>query len=195
MVLGLLGIPTASILAGAGIVGLAVGFGAQGLVSDVVTGFFILLENQLEVGDYVTMGGFSGIVEEVGLRVTKLRDFNGSLHFIPNRQIGSLTNHSRGSMRALVDLSISYEDDIERVIQVLQAACDRVRERTPEIVEGPDVLGVQAFGASDVVIRVIAKTENMQQWTVERTLRQELKKTLEENGIEIPYPHQVNVTK
>ncbi|RXT08750.1 mechanosensitive ion channel family protein [Ammoniphilus sp. CFH 90114] len=195
MILGLFGIPTASILAGAGIIGLAVGFGAQGLVSDVVTGFFILLENQIEVGDYVTMGGYSGIVEEVGIRVTKVRSFDGSLHYIPNREIGSLTNHSRGNMRALVDMSISYEDDIDTAISVLQAACDQVRDRMPEIKEGPNVLGVQAFGSSDVVLRVIAKTENMQQWAVERELRKALKKALDDNGIEIPYPHQVYLTK
>jgi small-conductance mechanosensitive channel len=98
-------------------------------------------------------------------------------------------------MRALVDMSISYEDHIDEAIQVLQAACDRVKERMPEIKDGPNVLGVQAFGSSDVVLRVIAKTDNMQQWAVERELRKELKRALDDNGIEIPYPHQVNVTK
>lgn len=195
MILGLFGIPTASILAGAGIVGLAIGFGAQGLVSDVVTGFFILLENQIEVEDYVTMGGYSGIVEEVGLRLTKVRGFDGSLHYIPNREIGSLTNHSRGNMRALVDLSISYKDNIDEAIHVLQQACDSVREEMPVIIDGPNVIGVQAFGTNDIVLRVIAKTENMQQWAVERELRKVLKNALDEHGIEIPYTQHVNLVK
>ncbi len=184
-----------ALIAGAGIIGLAIGFGAQGLVSDVVTGFFILLEKQIDVGDYITTGSFSGICEEVGLRQTKIRGFDGTLHFVPNREITGMSNHSRGNMRALIDIGISYDDDIDKAIAVMQAACDEVAASNDMIVEGPNVLGVQTLGASDVVIRVIAKTVNNEQWGVERELRKVLKETLDKNGIEIPFPHQVYVEK
>jgi moderate conductance mechanosensitive channel len=189
------GVNTSAIIASAGIVGLAIGFGAQGLVSDVVTGFFVLVEDQVNVGEYVTVGNYSGIVEETGLRLLKIRDFNGDLHFIPNREIGSLTNHSRGNKQALVDISISYDSDIDEAIQVLQAKCDELKEQLPQIVEGPNVLGVQNLGASDVVIRILARTQNGEQWAVERELRKGLKAALDQAGIEIPFPHQTVIHK
>ncbi|WP_227935647.1 mechanosensitive ion channel family protein [Alkalihalobacillus deserti] len=195
IVISIFGLDATGLIAGAGVVGLAIGFGAQGLVSDVVTGFFLLLEKQLDVDDYVTAGGVDGIVEQVGLRNTQIRGFDGTLHFVPNRAIGNVSNHSRGNMRALVDMSISYEDNIDEAITVLQAACDRVAAEDEAIKEGPNVIGVQGLGDSDVVLRVIAKTENMQQWAVERKLRKALKEALDANNIEIPFPHQVYIEK
>lgn len=189
------GLPVASLIAGAGVVGLAIGFGAQGLVSDVVTGFFLLLEKQLDVNDYVTIGNIDGIVEAVGLRTTQLRSFDGTLNYIPNRDIMTVRNHSRGNMRALVDIGIAYDEDIDHVIEVTQAVCDQMAADNPVIVEGPNVIGVQALGASDVVLRVIAKTENGEQWAVERDIRKAIKAAFDANGIEIPYPHQVMVHK
>ncbi|WP_102273138.1 mechanosensitive ion channel family protein [Cytobacillus massiliigabonensis] len=189
------GLPVASLIAGAGVVGLAIGFGAQGLVSDVVTGFFLLLEKQLDVNDYVTIGNIDGVVEAVGLRTTQLRSFDGTLNYIPNRDILTVRNHSRGSMRALVDIGIAYDEDIDHAIEVTQAVCDQMAGENPVIVEGPNVIGVQALGASDVVLRVIAKTENGEQWAVEREIRKAIKAAFDENGIEIPYPHQVMVHK
>jgi small-conductance mechanosensitive channel len=195
MIFEMFGYNPTALLAGAGVIGLAIGFGAQGLVSDVVTGFFLLLEKQFDVDDYITAAGFSGIVEEIGLRTTKVRGFDGTLHYIPNREISSLSNHSRGNMRALVDISISYNDDIDKAIAILQQACDKVAAENEHIKDGPNVVGIQALGASDVVIRVIAKTDNLQQWAVERQLRKELKEALDANGIEIPFPHQVLIEK
>lgn len=195
MVFELFGVDATALLAGAGVIGLAIGFGAQGLVSDVVTGFFLLLEKQIDVGDYVTTGGFSGVVESVGLRTTQIRGFDGTLHYVPNREITSLSNHSRGNMRALVDIGISYDDDIDKAIDILQTVCDRVATEDDNIVEGPNVLGVQTLGASDVVIRIIGKTKNGEQWAVERKLRKALKEALDANGIEIPFPHQVLIHK
>lgn len=183
------GVPTSALLTSAGVAGLAIGFGAQGLVSDVVTGFFLLIEGQVVVDDYITVGSYSGIVEEVTLRLLKVRSFNGDLNYIPNRQITTLTNHSRGNMQALVDIGIAYDADIDTAVEVLQKKCDALRDELPQIVEGPSVVGVQNLGASDVTIRIIAKTENMQQWAVERTMRKELKRALDEAGIEIPYPY------
>ncbi len=176
----LFGLDIKALLAGAGIIGLAVGFGAQGLVSDVVTGFFILLERQIDVDDYVTVAGFDGIIEEIGLRTTKLRGFDGTLHYIPNREIASVSNHSRGNMRALVDITLSCEADIDETIMRMQQACDMLASAEESIIEGPDVLGVESLDSSEVVIRVICKTKNMEQWNVERQLRKILKDVLDE---------------
>ncbi|QDP40032.1 mechanosensitive ion channel family protein [Radiobacillus deserti] len=195
MLFGIFNIPIGPLLAGAGILGLAIGFGAQGLVSDIVTGFFLLLEKQIEVDEYVTVAGFNGIVEEIGLRTTKVRGFDGTLHFIPNRDISGVSNHSRGTMRALVDIGISYGDNIDHALEVLQKVCDDFKENDTRFKDGPDPLGVQAFGSSDVVLRVIGQTENMMQWAAERDLRKKIKEAFDQEGIEIPYPHQVNVTK
>lgn len=177
-ILNSFGVDSTGILAGAGILGLAIGFGAQGLVSDVVTGFFVLIENQVNVGEYVTINSFSGVVEETGLRVIRVRGENGDLHFIPNREISSLTNHSRGNMQALVDITITNTDHVDETIRILQERCNQIRDEHPRIVEGPNVLGVQSLGTSDMVIRVLAKTKNGEQQSVERTLRRELKDAL-----------------
>ncbi|GEL08163.1 mechanosensitive ion channel family protein [Salisediminibacterium halotolerans] len=195
LIVGIFEYDVTALIAGAGIVGLAVGFGAQGLVSDIVTGFFILLEKQLEVEEYVTVAGLDGVVEEVGLRTTRIRGFDGTVHYIPNREIGSLSNHSRSNMRALVDISIAYNENIDQAMDIMQRACDRVAENDERIKEGPHVVGVQTLGDSDVVIRILSQTANMEQWAVERDLRKAMKESLDEYGIEIPFPHQVNLYK
>ncbi|WP_100399523.1 mechanosensitive ion channel family protein [Bacillus sp. FJAT-44742] len=195
IIVGIFDLNIAPIIAGAGIIGLAVGFGAQGLVSDVVTGFFLLLEKQIDVDDYVTIAGLDGVVEEVGLRTTQIRAFDGTLHYIPNREISSVSNHSKGNMQAMIDISISYDDDIDRAMKVLQDACDKVAAEEEVIKDGPHVLGVASFGDSDVIIRIIGQTENMEQWGIERKLRKACKEALDANGIEIPFPHQVNIQK
>lgn len=189
------GLSVASLIAGAGIVGLAIGFGAQGLVSDVVTGFFLLLEKQIDVNDYVTVGLVDGIVESVGLRTTQIRSFDGTLNYIPNRDITTVSNHSRGNMRALVDIGISYDENIDEAAGIIQTVCDRMAAEDVNIVEGPDVIGVQAFGASDVTLRIIAKAKNGEQWAVERQLRKAIKEALDAQNIEIPFPHQVTIHK
>ncbi|ENH97207.1 small-conductance mechanosensitive channel [Gracilibacillus halophilus YIM-C55.5] len=194
MVFAIFEIPIGPLLASAGVVGLAIGFGAQGLVSDVVTGFFILLEKQIDVGDYVTAAGFNGIVEEVGLRTTQIRSFDGTLNFIPNRNISGVSNHSRGSMQALVDIGIDYGDDVDKAMTVLQEVCDEF-QADERFVEGPDVIGVQAFGTSEIVLRIIGRTENMEQWGAERDIRKQIKHAFDQQGIEIPYPHQVYIQK
>ncbi|PKM80468.1 MAG: mechanosensitive ion channel protein MscS [Firmicutes bacterium HGW-Firmicutes-14] len=179
-------------LAGAGILGVALGFGAQSLVKDVISGFFILMENQYTVGEYIKTGEFSGIVEELELRVTKIRDWGGEFHIIPNGQISVVTNYSRGSMRALVEVGIAYEEDIDRAMEVMRSVAAEVcRELSDVIVEGPEILGVVALGPSEVVIRAVAKTKPLEQWTVERVLRKRFKEAFDQNGIEIPYPRQV----
>lgn len=179
-------------LAGAGIIGLALGFGAQSLVKDVITGFFILLENQYSVGEYITTGNFSGFVEEMELRVTKLRDWGGEYHIIPNGQITAVTNFSRGHMRALVDVAIAYEEDIDRAMAVMNRVVNTVKKEMGDvIVEGPDVIGIVNLGPGEVVIRTVAKTKAMEQWRVERVLRKEFKEAFDREGIEIPYQRRI----
>ncbi|AOT70517.1 mechanosensitive ion channel family protein [Geosporobacter ferrireducens] len=190
-ILETLGVNISSLIAAAGIGGLAIGFGAQNLVRDVITGFFIIFEDQFHVGDYIETGGKSGIVDEMAIRVTKIRDFNGDLHIIPNGSIDKVTNRSRGNMRALVEVSIAYEENIDRTMEVLRKLCTEIAEENDKIVEGPTVLGVSKLGESDVVIAIMAKTIPMEQWAVERELRKRIKERLEEKGIEIPYPRRV----
>ncbi|HAI21430.1 MAG TPA: mechanosensitive ion channel protein MscS [Clostridiales bacterium UBA8153] len=192
-ILGVLGIDTTSILAGAGIIGLAVGFGAQNLVRDIITGFFLVFEDQFSVGEFVTIGGQSGLVEEMGLRVTKLRAFAGEVHVIPNSNIAVTTNHSRGDMRAMVDVSVAYEEDVERVTQILNQTLAGVKEANPSIRDGPTVLGVFSFGPSEMVFRIVARTEPMAQWALEREIRRAVKLAFDREGIEIPYPRLVQV--
>ncbi|WP_400246982.1 mechanosensitive ion channel family protein [Niallia sp. JL1B1071] len=159
-----------------GIIGLAVGFGAQGLVSVLVSGFFILLEKQLDVGELVTVGEFPGTVEKAGLRTTQIRAADGTLHFILNREITQLSNHSRGEMQALVDIDISVNNDLPRTLEILQQVCERIASKNESITDG----------LNTITIRIIAKTKNMEQWGMERLIRQEAKVTLDENGIPFP---------
>ena len=179
-ILELFDIKVTAILAGAGIVGLAVGFGAQGLVSDVVTVFFILLERQIDVGDEVTIGLIKGTVEVVGLKTLQVRDYDGSLHFIPNRQIATVSNHSRGTMRAMVEIKLSTDDNFELITMVIQDICKKMAEENEDIVLGPDILGIQEIGVSDFTIRIVARTANGRQAYVERVLRQQIKLAIDE---------------
>ena len=194
-ILETMGINVSSLLAAAGIGGLAIGFGAQNLVKDVITGFFILLEGQFEVGDFIETGGKSGIVEEMTLRVTKLRDFNGDLHILPNGSVDKVTNKSNGNMRAWVDISIAYEENIDHAIEVLSGLCQEVAATCDKIVEGPTVLGVTKFGGSEIVLSIIARTVPMEQWAVERIIRKKVKETFDREGIEIPYPRRFVIQK
>lgn len=178
-ILQLFGIQATAVLAGAGVVGLAIGFGAQGLVSDVVTGFFLLIEKQIDVGDYVTIGTYSGIVEQVGLRNTQVRGFDGSLNYIPNRTITTLSNHSRGTMNALVDMTIPYESHLEETMASLQNAAKQYAKDNELILEGPNVIAVQPASSSKLVLRVIAKTVNTEQAKVEKELEAIFSETLE----------------
>jgi len=195
-ILEIAGIKTTSLLTAAGIGGLAIGFGAQNLVKDVISGFFIIFEDQYNVGDYIEASGVAGTVDEIGLRTTKLWDFGGQLHIIPNGEITRVTNHSRGAMRALINVSIAYEEDINRVIKLLEEVCQEVREKRKDvIVEGPSILGVSNLGKTEIEVGIIAKTIPMQQWSVERELRKTVLEKFASEGIEIPYPRTVYIKK
>ncbi len=191
MVLETFAVPTGSILASAGIAGLAVGFGAQNLVRDVITGFFIIFEDQFSVGEYVSVAGVTGVIEEMGLRTTKVREWTGQLHIIPNGEIGKVTNYNRGKMLALVNVGIAYEEDVDKAVEVLRKTSEQAYKDMAAIVDVPVVQGVVELADSAVVIRTIAQTVPGEQWAVERELRKLFKQALDANGIEIPYPRRV----
>lgn len=179
-------IDTTSILAGAGIVGLAVGVGAQGLVKDTITGFFIILEDQYSVGDYITCSDLAGTVEEIGFRVTKLRDSTGVLHIIPNGSINKVSNHTRGYMLATVLVPVNYEADLDQVLGLLDKACDDVGNDLVEVIDGPRVMGVVDLQEGNLFVKVTAKTVPLEQGRVETALRYKIKQLFEEAGI--PHP-------
>jgi len=191
MILSALTINVQAMLAGAGIVGLAVGFGAQSLVKDIITGFFIIFEDQFSVGDYVRIGPFEGTVEEIGLRTTKIKSFTGEINIFPNGSIVEVTNFSLYNSVAVLDIGIAYEGDIEYTEKVLQEYLDTTTAKYPELVKAPELLGVQQFGASEVVLRIVAETLPMKHWYIGRQFRKDIKLVLDEHGIEIPFPRMV----
>jgi len=192
LVLGEIGVDLKPILAGAGILGLAVGFGAQTLVKDVITGFFILFENQIRVGDTVTAAGCTGVVESVNLRTTILRDQDGTTHIIPNSAITVVTNATRDWARALLDVGVAYKEDTDRCEAVLREVGGAL-EKDPVFGKkliGPfEYVGVVKLADSAVVLRLVAKTHANEGSAVLRELRRRVKKAFDQAGIEIPFPH------
>ncbi|MEB3103224.1 mechanosensitive ion channel family protein [Paenibacillaceae bacterium T2] len=188
MILSQIGVELMPLLAGAGVVGLAVGFGAQSLVKDVISGFFIIFEDQFGVGDVIQVGNFKGTVEQIGLRVTRIRSWTGEVNTIPNGSITEVTNFSVHNSLAVVDVSIAYEENIDQVMSAIQETADRLFEKNGDIVKQPEVLGVQSLGVSEVTIRVICECKPVANLVVERQLKSEIKKRFDELGIEIPYP-------
>ncbi|MFS0784085.1 mechanosensitive ion channel family protein [Bacillus sp. 1P06AnD] len=191
MILETLNYNVKALLAGAGVVGLAIGFGAQSLVKDIITGFFIIFEDQFAVGDYVRIGTTEGTVEEIGLRTTKIKVFTGELHIIPNGSILEVTNFSIHNSLAVIDLSIAYEGDLAKAEKVITELLETMPDRYEDMVDTPILLGVQNLGHSEVVLRITAETVPMQHFFIARELRKELKLTLDANGIEIPFPRMV----
>lgn len=173
------------------VLGVAVGFGAQNLVKDVISGFFILFEDQFAVGDYITIEGKSGTVEALGIRATRIRDFSGELHTIPNGNITAVTNKTRGDMRALVEINLPYEEDIDIVIELIKKVNETIKEDMPCITYGPEVLGVSNFGETSLTIKVVAKTIPMQQWDVELEIRKRIKRAFDEKGIKLGYTKKI----
>jgi small conductance mechanosensitive channel len=186
------GIDIGPLLAGAGIVGLAVGFGAQSLVKDVISGFFMLLENQMNVGDVVEIAGKAGLVESMNLRITVIRDFEGKVHIVPNGEIAVVTNFTREYSRALIEIGVAYKEDVDRVIEVLKEVGEQIRSDEifgKKILEPMEVIGLDSFGNSSVNIKVRFKTRPIEQWNTAREYRRLVKKRFDEEGIEIPFPH------
>jgi small conductance mechanosensitive channel len=190
--LGQLGLDVTPILAGAGIAGLAVGFGAQNLVRDVISGFFVVLENQVRVGDVAVINGTGGLVEAITFRTIVLRDLAGVVHVFPHGTVNTLANMTKGWSAYLLDIGVAYKEDTDRVVAVMERVAEELRgdpRYAGAILEPIEIFGVDAFGESDVTIKARLKTLPLQQWSVGREYRRRLKKAFDAEGIEIPFPH------
>jgi small conductance mechanosensitive channel len=193
MLMSAVGLDLGPLLAGAGVLGLAISFGAQSLVKDVISGLFILIENQFGVGDVVRIEGVSGAVERMTLRVVILRDVHGVVHIVPNGEIKKVSNLTRTWARAVLDVGVAYKEDTDHVVRVMRevgAGLWEDPEWRPLLVEPVEVPGIESFDESQVTIRLMAKTLPLKQWDVARELRRRLKQRFDAEGIEIPYPHQ-----
>jgi small-conductance mechanosensitive channel len=191
-ILYLLGISIAPLLGAAGVVGIAVGFGAQSLFKDYFTGFFLLLENQIRVGDFVAIAGERGLVEELTLRHVRLRSFDGNVHFIPTGMIDKVTNMSLEFSYAMIEIGVAYREDVDEVFAVIRATGAALRADPafgPLILEDLELLGVENWAESSVVIRSRIKVQPLEQWRVRREFLRRLKQAFDAQGIEIPYPH------
>jgi small conductance mechanosensitive channel len=188
-----IGIDIGPLLAGAGIAGLAVGFGAQELVRDFISGIFILLENRIREGDVAIINGVGGLVEEVGLRTVVLRDLSGVVHVYQNGKIDTLSNMTKEWSAMVFDIGVAYKEDTDEVSRVMARVAEDLRSDpkfSDQILEPLEMMGVDNFADSAVVVRARFKTKPLQQWAVGREYRRRLKKAFDEQGIEIPFPHQ-----
>ena len=191
LALGEIGFDLGPLIAGAGIVGFAIGFGAQSMVSDIIAGIFILVEDQYAEGDWVDLGDASGTVEAVNLRTTVLRDIAGSQWTVPNGEIRRVCNFSQDFGKTVLDVDVAYDTDIDLAASVIKEVADELwRENldSTTIIEEPQIAGVQNFGADSITIRLVVKTEAGEQWATGRLIRARLKKAFDANGIEIPFP-------
>lgn len=191
-VLEQVGLDIRPILAGAGIVGLAVGFGAQNLVRDLISGFFILLEDQIRLGDVAVINGTGGLVESITFRTITLRDFSGVVHVFPNGTITTLSNMTKEWSGFVLDMGVAYKEDTDRVVEVMRQVGEELRQDPAfgdKFVEPIEIVGVENFADSAVVIRIRIKTRPLEQWNVGREYRRRLKRAFDANEIEIPFPH------
>lgn len=192
LILGELGIAIAPILGAAGVVGIAVGFGAQSLIKDYFNGFFMLLENQLRQGDVVEVGGKGGLVEEVTLRYVRLRDYDGNVHFVPNGSVTTVTNKSRGFAQSVMDVGVAYREDVEECLDVMREVGAGMREDpvwAGRVLDDLEIAGVDRWADSAVILRARFKVLPLEQWNTRREFLRRLKRAFDERGIEIPYPH------
>lgn len=186
------GVDIAPILAGAGILGLAVGFGAQNLVRDIISGFFFILENQVRVGDVAIINGTGGLVEEVNFRTLVLRDLSGTVHVFPNGTISTLSNMTHTWSAWVFDIGVAYKEDTDRVVEVIKQVGREMREDpglSPKIIEEIEVFGVNKLADSAVEIKGRIKTRPIEQWAIGREFQRRIKYAFDEQGIEIPFPH------
>ena len=186
------GLDITPILAGAGIIGLAVGFGAQNLVRDIISGFFLILENQVRVGDVAIINGTGGLVEAITFRTVVLRDLSAVVHVFPNGSINTLSNMTKGWSAYVIDVGVAYKEDTDRVVQVMCQVDEEMRQDPqfePKMLGPIEIFGVDNFGESEVTIKARLRTHPIQQWNVGREYRRRLKKAFDAVGIEIPFPH------
>lgn len=194
LVLSEMGISIAPLLATAGVVGIAISFGAQSLVKDYFTGFVMLMENQIRQNDVVDIANKSGTVEEVTLRYVRLRDGEGAVHFVPNSAISTVTNHSRDFAYSVVEIGVAYNVNLGHAYDVVKQVGAQLRthsEYSPKIIDDIEILGVNQLGDSSITLRLRMKVQPSEQWGIRRALLAALKEAFEANGIEIPYPQRV----
>lgn len=191
MVIGVFGLNIGPLLAGAGVLGLAIGFGAQNLVRDIISGFFIIFEDQFSVGDYVAISGVEGTVEEIGLRTTKVLSWTGELNILPNGNVTQVTNYSVHNGLSVVDINIPYESDVADAERIIDEVAATLPDKYDFILGIPEIIGVQNLEVSHFVIRVIAETLPGSQWAGERNIRKEMQDKLYKSGIDIPAPRVV----
>lgn len=192
IVLSELGLNIAPLLAGAGVIGLAIGFGAQTLVHDIITGVFILLEDSMGVGDVVTLGGHTGTVEKLTIRTIQLRDLEGNVHTLPFSQVSTIQNYSKEYAYSLIDLGVAYREDVDQVMEIMQEVADGMRKDEPfasNIVSEFEIFGLDRFEDSAVIVRGRFKTKPLMQWGIRREFNRRIKRVFDERGIEIPFPH------
>ena len=194
MILQEIEIPIAPILAGAGIIGIAVGFGGQYLIKDIISGFFFILENQYRVGDVVNFDGTGGLVEDISLRMTTLRDLDGTVHHIPHGEITKVANLSKDFARINLNIGIAYAANLDQVIKIVNEVGDKLSQ-DPKwkefIIKSPQFLRVEDFADSSVVIKILGETQPLKQWEVTGELRKRIKIAFDNEGIEIPFPQRV----
>lgn len=192
MIMDEFGIEIGPVLAAAGIVGLAVGFGAQNFVQDIISGFFILLEDQIRVGDVVQIADKGGLVEKVTLRMVVLRDLGGNVHYVRNGQIQVVTNMTKEFSYYLFDIGVAYREDVDEVIEMIKKVDEEMRNDPgfkDDILDPIEILGLDKFGDSAIVIKARIKTKPIRQWVVGREFNRRMKRVFDENNIEIPFPH------
>ena len=195
LMLNVIGINPFPLLAGAGIVGIVVGFGAQPVINDVVSGLFILFENIFLVGDYIEVGPARGTVEAIQLRTTRLRDPNGALHIVRNGQLSGIVNFSKSYTFAVVEVGVAYDADLDRVFALLAELGRELQEQHPSVLEPTEVRGVEKLGPSEIIIRTTTRVKPGTHGQVARDFRKRIIEAFKREGIEIPYPHQVSIEK
>ena len=191
LILSAWGVQTPTLLAGAGIIGLAISFGAQSLIEDIFSGLFIIFEKQYSIGDVIEIGNFRGTVKEISLRVTKFEDINGDIKIINNSDIRGAINTTSSLSKAACEISISYSEDIERVEKIIHENIHEIKTKIPKIVEGPYYLGIQTLGDSSMVLRIIAMVHELDKYSVSRRLNKEFKILFDKHNISIPFPQLV----
>lgn len=191
LVLGEFNIQLAPLLAGAGVIGLAIGFGAQSLVKDVITGFFIILEDQFAVGDVIQTGNFKGTVEMIGLRATRIKNWTGEIHIIPNGSIVEVTNFSVNNAIAVIDVNIAYEEQVGQAMEIVKGVLVKLED--PNIVNTPELLGIQTMNAQGITLRVTVECRPNSQSAVTRKINEEVKRVFEENRIAAPYQRMMTI--
>lgn len=193
IILSILDINITPILASAGVLGLAVSFGAQNLIKDIITGFFIIFDRYYSVGDYIKVGAGSGYVEEIGLRTTRLRDWGGEVYCVPNGQITAVANYSRGNQNTYMDVPVSYEFSIDSILEVVEEACRAMSSEFAQLTAGPAVLGLDKLEQNRIMVKIYFSSSLEDKFGLERNIRKRIKNALDNAGMSVPFYYKLTV--